>query len=83
MEAQGQFLGIDLDDMAYIPAARALELFNRDSLMEIDLSYAEGASAQRVVDAAKAILVARHGREDFTIVTQEEMLRRCRTSSTS
>ncbi|HSW25278.1 MAG TPA: ABC transporter permease [Burkholderiaceae bacterium] len=74
MEARGQFLGIDLDDVAYIPAARALELFNRDSLMEINLSYAEGANAQRVVDAAKAILIARHGREDFTIVTQEDML---------
>ncbi len=75
MQARGQFLGIDLDDVAYIPAARALELFNRDSLMEINLSYAEGANAQRIVDAAKAILVARHGREDFTIVTQEDMLR--------
>ena len=75
MEARGQFLGVDLDDTAYIPAARALELFNRDSLMEINLSYAEGANAQRIVDAAKAILVARHGREDFTLVTQEDMLR--------
>ena len=75
MESRGQFLGIDLDDTAYIPAARALELFNRDSLMEINLRYADGASAQRVVDAAKAVLVARHGREDFTLVTQEDMLR--------
>ncbi len=75
MQARGQFLGVDLDDTAYIPAARALELFNRDSLMEINLRYAEGASAQPVVDAAKALLVARHGREDFTIVTQEDMLR--------
>ena len=26
LETKGQFLGIDLDDTAYIPAARALEL---------------------------------------------------------
>ena len=28
LEAKGQFLGIDLDDAAYIPTARALELYN-------------------------------------------------------
>jgi hypothetical protein len=43
--AKGQFLGIDLDDAAYIPTARALELYNRDGLMKIDLSYEEGVPA--------------------------------------
>ena len=75
LEARGQFLGIDLDDVVYVPAARALELFNRDGVMEINLAYSEGADAQRVADAAKAVLIARHGREDFTVVTQEDMLR--------
>jgi putative ABC transport system permease protein len=36
MEPKGQFLGIDLDDTAFIPAARAMELFNREGLNEID-----------------------------------------------
>ena len=71
---KGQFLGIDLDDTAFIPAARALELFNRDGLTEIHLSYAEGASAKAVADAAEAVLKARHGRADFTVTTQQEML---------
>ena len=71
---KGQFLGIDLDDTAFIPAARALELFNRDGLTEINLSYAEGASAKAVAAAAEAVLKARHGRADFTVTTQEEML---------
>jgi len=75
LEAKGQFLGIDLDDTAYIPAARALELFNRDGLSEIHLSYAEGASAARVAADARKLLAARHGREDFTVTTQEDMLR--------
>jgi putative ABC transport system permease protein len=75
LETRGQFLGIDLDEVVYVPAARALELFNRDGLMEINLAYSEGADAKRVADAAKAILIARHGREDFTVVTQEDMLR--------
>ena len=75
LAAKGQFLGIDLDDTAYIPAARALELFNREGLTEIHASYAEGVAGARVADAVREVLKARHGREDFTITTQEDMLR--------
>jgi putative ABC transport system permease protein len=75
LEAKGQFLGVDLDDAAYIPTARALELYNRDGMMKIDLSYEEGVPASRIGDAIKTTLKARHGREDFTITTQEDMLR--------
>ena len=75
LEAKGQFLGVDLDDAAYIPTARALELFNRDGLMKIDVAYEEGISAANVVTSVKNTLKARHGREDFTITTQEDMLR--------
>jgi putative ABC transport system permease protein len=75
LESKGQFIGIDLDDTAFIPAARALELFNRDGLSEIDLSYVEGADVEPVVASVNNILGARHGREDFTVTTQAEMLR--------
>ena len=75
LEAKGQVLGIDLDDTAYIPAARALELYNRDGLMEIHVSYAEGVVPAQVSDAVKQVLKARHGREDFTVTTQADMLR--------
>jgi putative ABC transport system permease protein len=74
MEAKGQILGIDLDDTVYIPVARALSMYNRDSLMEINLMYEEGQDEQQVVSAIKRILTARHGREDFTIRTQQQML---------
>ncbi len=75
LEPKGQFLGVDLDDAAYIPTARALELYNRDGLMKIDVAYDEGVPAEQVVAAIKNQLIARHGREDFTITTQEDMLR--------
>ena len=74
MESKGQMLGFDLDDAVYIPAARALSLFNRESLMEIDLLYAVGAGADQVAERARKLLIARHGSEDFTITTQEQML---------
>jgi len=75
MEPKGQFLGIDLDDTAYVPVARALELYNREGLLRINLAYRDSASATRVAEAARKVMIARHGREDFTLVTQEDMLR--------
>jgi putative ABC transport system permease protein len=74
MESKGQMLGFDLDDAVYIPAARAMSLFNRDSLMEIDLLYAAGSRSEDVAQRVKSLLVARHGDEDFTVVTQDQML---------
>lgn len=74
MESKGQILGFDLDDTVYIPAARGLDLFNREGLMEIDVLYKEGANVDRIVASMKRILTARHGREDFTITTQEQMM---------
>jgi putative ABC transport system permease protein len=75
MAPKGQFLGMDLDDTAFIPTARALELYNREGLMRIDMTYREGMDAKEVGDAIKSALAARHGREDFTLITQEDMLR--------
>jgi len=75
MEKKGQMIGFDMDDTIYIPAAKALELFDRESLMEIHLLYKSNTAVERVEKAIKRNLIARHGREDFTIVTQNQMLK--------
>ena len=74
MRPKGQFLGIDLDDAVYVPAARGLALFDREGLMEIDVLFSEGAAATEVTAAVRQLLEARHGRDDFTIVAQQQML---------
>lgn len=74
MESKGQMLGFDLDDAVYIPTARAMGLFDQNSLMEIDLLYQAGMQSQTIAERARRTLTARHGVEDFTITTQEEML---------
>ena len=74
MESKGQVLGMDLDDTVFLPAARTLDMFNRSSLMEVDLVYEEGADLEEVVAGIRRILVGRHGREDFTITTQQQMM---------
>jgi putative ABC transport system permease protein len=75
MESKGQMLGFDLDDAVYIPVVRAMSLFNQQSLMEIDLLYQSGLQSKTIAERARKILKSRHGAEDFTITTQEEMLK--------
>lgn len=74
MEPKGQILGFDLDDTVYIPAGKAMEIFDRQSLMEIDVLYSSQARAEHVEQNIKRRLIARHGREDFTTITQNKML---------
>jgi len=75
MEKKGQMVGFDMDDTLYIPAAKALELFNRESLMEIHLLYKSNAAIENVESVIKRHLIARHGGEDFTLITQNQMLK--------
>lgn len=74
MAPKGNVLGFDLDDTVFVPTARALEVFNRQGVMEINLAYFPDAPVQAVVDDIKRILVARHGREDFTVKPQQQLL---------
>ncbi|MEQ8231670.1 MAG: ABC transporter permease [Gammaproteobacteria bacterium] len=74
MASKGQMLGFDLDDTVFIPIGRATEMFDREGVMEIDLTYREDVDVATVSDAVTRLLVARHGQEDFTLVTQDKML---------
>lgn len=74
MESKGTVLGFDLDDTVYIPAARALSLFGRDTLFEIDMLYDENTPVDKVVAGIRRVLETRHGRDDVTITTQQQML---------
>ena len=76
MEPKGQFLNIDLDDTVFVPVSEAMSLLNRDDLLEIDVLYYNAAETQNVVDAIKRVMLDRHdGEEDFTITSQESMLK--------
>ena len=74
MASKGQVLGFDLDDTVFIPVARALDMFNRESLMEIHVLYEPTAPLAEVEAGLKRILIARHGSEDFTVTPQQKML---------
>lgn len=74
MAPKGRVLGFDLDDTVYIPTARALEVFNREGVMEIQIVYPPDARLDNVISDVKQILIKRHGREDFTLTPQQQML---------
>lgn len=74
MSSKGQMLGFDLDDTIFIPVTKTLEMFNREGVMEIDVLYETGVSVDLVSKNIKRTLIARHGDEDFTMITQDKML---------
>ena len=75
MEPKGDMLGFDLDDLAYVPVATAMRIFNLSDLTEIDVAYASADAAPWIAAEIRRVLTARHGgEEDFTVTTQEAML---------
>ena len=74
MAPKGTVIGMDLDDTVFIPAARALDLFDRESLFEIHVLYEESAPVHEVEEGIRRVLAARHGDEDVTITPQQQMI---------
>lgn len=74
MEPKGQVLGFDLDDTVYIPVGRAMDMFNRESLMIVHVTYDPTANVDAMVEEIRRLLVARHGAEDFTVTPQQKQL---------
>ena len=71
---KGEFLGTDLDDMVFIPAGKGMQLFNRQSLMEIDIFFNPRSTSEAMADKISQLLIERHGFEDFTLITQDQVL---------
>ncbi len=74
MESKGQFVGMDVDDTVFIPVAHALELFNREGLTGFHVTYDPEVDPDGIVEEIRRMMTARHGRDDITIVTQQQML---------
>lgn len=74
MESKGQILGFDMDDMVYIPVYRAMSIYNRESLMEVNVLYAAGQDEKKITENIRQHLIKRHGAEDFTLTSQTDIL---------
>lgn len=74
MEPKGDFLGMDLDEIAYIPADRALQLFNRVNLQEMDVVFTENTTSAEISERIRQRFRELHGDDDITLFTQDDML---------
>ncbi|MBI5641639.1 MAG: ABC transporter permease [Nitrospirae bacterium] len=75
MEKKGVTLGIDFDDIVFIPTTAAQELFDTNSLFNITVKVKGSADVSAAIEDIRHILMKRHaGREDFTVMSQDEML---------
>ena len=73
-DSKGNMMGIDLDDTVFIPVSWAQSMFDREGLMAIDITYTPTANLEKLSGRVKSMLIQRHGSEDFTIQSQEEMI---------
>lgn len=72
---KGTLMGVDIDDLAWVPVATAMRMFNLDELIEIDVLFSHAGLTDEVADDVRRVLVDRHGgTEDFSITTQTDML---------
>jgi putative ABC transport system permease protein len=75
MQKRGTSLGMDLDDIVFIPVTSGQELFDTDGLFEIIASTPRAEDVDRAISQIKEVLIRRHAhKEDFTIQTQGAML---------
>ncbi|MEK6581979.1 MAG: ABC transporter permease, partial [Nitrospirota bacterium] len=75
MEKKGVTLGIDFDDIVFIPTTAAQELFDTDRLFNITIKVKSASELHEATEEVKQILIKRHaGKEDFTVMSQDEML---------
>ena len=76
----GQSLGLNFDDIAFVPTRAAMRIFNDDKLMGIRARAKSRTGVDDAVAEVREILKVRHdGEEDFTVVTQYAMLQTMNT----
>ncbi len=82
MEDRGENLGINLDDLAFVPFDSALALFGRNAgdQVQLRLKTADAESVEPVRDGIQALLRQRHRLvtdqpDDFEIQTQDDLIK--------
>jgi putative ABC transport system permease protein len=75
IEPEGLKIGVDFDDIAVIPVASSMQLFNRAGLFRMILQIRSNADLDLANEKVKQVLIERHeGEEDFTILTQDAVI---------
>jgi len=72
---QGVNVGINFDDLAFIPVATSLRVFDRTSLSRVMVKVSPGSDLDAIERQITELLAERHaGDEDVTLITQDALL---------
>jgi putative ABC transport system permease protein len=71
LAARGAQLGMNMDEVALLPVATGMRLFNRSSLFRILIEAESGVAVEAVKEKARAVIVERHGEDDVTLLTED------------
>lgn len=70
---RGMQLGLDMDDLAIVPVASAMRLFDESSLFRILVQVGAHGELERARERVVALLTERHDEEDVTCITQDSV----------
>lgn len=74
LQERGQQLGMDVDEVAFIPVASGMRMANESSVNRIMLELWPRSDQDAVIERVKQLLIERHDEEDFTCVSQDAVL---------
>ena len=72
---RGISLGMDMDDMVYVPVGRAMKMFNQTGLFRLLVEVRSHDEIGAAEEAVRRVVAERHdGEDDVTILTQDSVL---------
>jgi putative ABC transport system permease protein len=74
LQPRGQQLGLDMDDVAVVPVATAMQMLNRSGLFRLVIQVKSHADLDRARKGILRVLSERHGEEDVTVITQDAVV---------
>ena len=74
LERQGIRLGVDMDEVAVVPVATGMRMFNRSSLFRILIKVPSTTDLDQAAENVRAVIIDRHQEEDVTLITQDAVI---------
>ncbi len=74
LSARGTQLGLDVDELAVVPVATGMRMFDRRSLFRIMIEVRAHADLEAARREVEALLAERHGERDVTVLTQDAVV---------
>jgi putative ABC transport system permease protein len=74
LERQGLRMGVDMDEIAVVPVATGMRMFNRTSLFRILIKVPSTSDLELARERVREVIIDRHDEEDVTLITQDAVI---------